>query len=165
MSIKWMVHEISNCLRECHWNSFVADMVGCQNQSTYVVIMWLCCTSRAHDTKQGDTVVKSKTNIAHVTLSVELLAKWFQMIPILWHDAIIAAWKYSKNTLQWCSYCIITKKGNGTWSHHFHGKVLKNCFLMISISYITKEGNVCTSTITFTSFHKWQGLNAGKIAF
>ena len=58
-----------------------------------------------------------------------------------------------------------TKKGNGTWCHNYHMKVLRNCFLMIAISYFTKRGNVQTCTNTFTSFHKWQGWNVVKICF
>ena len=56
-------------------------------------------------------------------------------------DTIIAMGKYSKIALRWSPYCTITKNGNRMWCHHCHGKVLKNCFPMIPISYITKNGN------------------------
>ena len=43
--------------------------------------------------------------------------------------------KVLKNDFWWPPYYIITKKGNGTWHHHSHVKVLKKCFLMTSLSY------------------------------
>ena len=44
-------------------------------------------------------------------------------------------------------------------------KFLTLAFQKVFHNYITKKGNVHTSTNTFTSFHKWQGLNVGKHCF
>ena len=67
-------------------------------------------------------------------------------------------WKYSKFASKWYPSCVITKKGNVTWCHQCHVKVLKICFLMIPISILPKKGNEQTCTNTFTSFHKLLGL-------
>ena len=72
-------------------------------------------------------------------------------------------WKYSKFASKWYPSCVITKKGNVTWCHQFHVKVLKICFLMIPISILPKKGNEQTCTNTFTSFHKWRGWNVEKL--
>ena len=66
------------------------------------------------------------------SLQCESTQKHFQMIFISYitkkameYDGILTMWKYSKNAFRWYSYCIITQKGNETWWHHYHGKVLK----------------------------------------
>ena len=51
------------------------------------------------------------------------------------HNTIMTMQTYSKNAFQRYPYCIFTKKGNGTWHHHHHVKVLKKCFPMIPILY------------------------------
>jgi hypothetical protein len=59
---------------------------------------------------------------------------------------IYTTWKYSKFAFKWYPYHIFLKKATTDdairWSRHmYHVKVLKICFQMIPISYITKKGN------------------------
>ena len=78
------------------------------------------------------------------------------------HDAITFMWKYSKKHFLMTPISYYYQKGNGTWYHHSHVKVLKKCFPMIPISYITKKGNVLT--YTFPSWHVQTSLPLPKIA-
>ena len=91
------------------------------------------------------------------------------------HDGIIAMWKYSKNTSKWYPYHIFPKKATADDAIrcpcHMHCvKVLKKCFQMIPILYITKKGNItlvinCNTCTNTCQKWKWGSVWENGLVF